>query len=100
MALVKVNFSSESLRKMSTLTVVLPERFPARAKLPVLYLLHGYSDDDSAWTRRSNIERYASAYPLVVVMPDGGTSFSGRACGACLLQPRRTFTGAERALSR
>ena len=27
---------------------------------PVLYLLHGLSDDDTGWLRRTSIERYAS----------------------------------------
>jgi len=74
MPLLKVHFFSDVLRKMSNLTVVLPN-LAFKGKLPVLYQLHGLSDDDSAWTRRSNIERYAHEYPLVVVMPDGGRSF-------------------------
>ncbi len=41
----------------------------------VLYLLHGLSDDASAWQRYSSIETYAKAYGLVVVMPSVGRSF-------------------------
>jgi S-formylglutathione hydrolase FrmB len=41
----------------------------------VLYLLHGLSDDASAWQRYSSIETYANAYGLVVVMPSVGRSF-------------------------
>lgn len=43
-----------------------PER---RNRYPALYLLHGWSDDETIWMRRTSIERYASSYPLVVVMP-------------------------------
>jgi len=43
-------------------------------KYPVLYLLHGMSDDYSTWTRRTSLERYVSKLPLVVVMPSGGRS--------------------------
>jgi len=46
-----------------------------RKDYPVLYLLHGLSDDESIWMRRTSIERYASEYQVVVVMPDGGRSF-------------------------
>src|SRR3954467_14624893 len=42
---------------------------------PVLYLLHGLSDDDTAWTRYSSIERYAETHGLAVVMPAVGRSF-------------------------
>ena len=41
----------------------------------VLYLLHGLSDDGSAWQRYTSIETYASAYGLIVVMPSIGRSF-------------------------
>ena len=42
---------------------------------PVLYLLHGMTEDCSAWVRRTAIERYVSAYGLVAVMPSAGRSF-------------------------
>jgi len=41
----------------------------------VLYLLHGLSDDASAWQRYSSIETYAVHYGLVVVMPSVSRSF-------------------------
>ena len=36
---------------------------------PVLYLLHGLSDDHTAWLRYTSIERYADEAGLAVVMP-------------------------------
>lgn len=42
---------------------------------PVLYLLHGLSDDHSGWMRKSNIERYVRDYDLAVVMPNVNRSF-------------------------
>ena len=42
---------------------------------PLLYLLHGLSDDATAWTRYTSIERYAQAYGLAVVMPQVQRSF-------------------------
>ena len=47
----------------------------AVAKRKVLYLLHGLSDDASAWQRYSCVETLATAYGLVVVMPSAGRSF-------------------------
>jgi S-formylglutathione hydrolase FrmB len=61
------------------LVVILPE--PEEngkvelAKRKVLYLLHGLSEDASAWQRYTCIETVAAAYGLVVVMPSGGRSF-------------------------
>jgi S-formylglutathione hydrolase FrmB len=41
----------------------------------VLYLLHGLTDDHTAWTRQTSIERYARAKGLAVVMPQVHRSF-------------------------
>ena len=45
-----------------------PERIPP--PWPVLYLLHGRSDDASAWTRFTTIERQADGFPFLIVMPN------------------------------
>ena len=79
----RANFFSDVLGVSTSATVLLPQRTTAqiglagsvRERTPVLYLLHGYSDDDTIWLRRTSIERYASDRGLAVVMPDGGTSF-------------------------
>ena len=67
------------------MTVILPQAASAQPDMqgiasdagphPVLYLLHGLSDDDTAWLRRTSIERYAEANGLAVVMPQVHRSF-------------------------
>jgi S-formylglutathione hydrolase FrmB len=44
-------------------------------KYPVLYLLHGMSDDHSIWIRRTSVERYVSDLGLIVIMPAAAISF-------------------------
>ena len=84
MALIRCDFFAESLMLGTSMTVLLPQ--PAAAQIgmdgtpaggppPVLYLLHGLSDDDTAWTRYTSIERYAAAKGLAVVMPQAHRSF-------------------------
>ncbi len=70
MALCTVRFFSQSLWKASEMVVVLPDS--GEGPFPVLYLLHGLSDDATIWLRRSRIEWYVRDLPLIVVMPDGG----------------------------
>lgn len=49
---------------------------------PVLYLLHGLSDDQTIWMRRTSIERYVSELGIAVIMPFGERSFySDMQCG-------------------
>ena len=84
MALLRVDFSSETLALGTSMAVLLPQRASAQIGLagqdstappPVLYLLHGLTDDDTAWTRYTSIERYAAARGLAVVMPQVHRSF-------------------------
>lgn len=77
MALIHVNFYSQTLGMERGLEVILPQQqngigqsAKAQSKrLPVLYLLHGASDDQTIWQRRTSIERYAVAKGLAVIMP-------------------------------
>ncbi len=79
MALLRIDHVSETVKVNLPLNVILPD--PGKmdatpvAKRKVLYLLHGLSDDASAWQRYSSIETVAAAYGLVVVMPSAGRSF-------------------------
>lgn len=81
MILNEVNFFSETLGMLSSMYVLLPqqtmaERKSKRApKVRTLYLLHGHSDDHTAWQRYTSIERYAEGLNLAVVMPAVHLSF-------------------------
>ena len=75
MAVCEIHLGNQNaLRKMTSAVVILPEN-AGPGPFPVCYLLHGLSDDHTAWTRRTNLERYVEGLPLVVVMPDGGRGF-------------------------
>jgi putative tributyrin esterase len=84
MALVRCDFFSDVLGLSTSMTVVLPQATSSqigmtgaagRGDAPVLYLLHGLSDDATIWLRRTSIERYAAPLGLAVVMPQAGRSF-------------------------
>jgi putative tributyrin esterase len=86
MALITCDFFSESLEFGLSMTVVLPQATEAQVGVtsadgadgdgpPVLYLLHGLSDDHTAWLRYTSIERYATTAGLAVVMPAVARSF-------------------------
>jgi S-formylglutathione hydrolase FrmB len=79
MILNEVNFFSETLGLRSSIYVLLPQRKLGGAKTSpkdrTLYLLHGHSDDHTAWLRWSAIEKYAEGLNLAVVMPAVHLSF-------------------------
>jgi len=77
-ALIECRFFSEALGLSTSMTVILPQQTSAQiglnnvataTKHPTLWLLHGMSDDDSIWLRRTSIERYVAPLGLAVVMP-------------------------------
>lgn len=79
MALIRLDHVPETVGVNLPLNIILPDPgqmrgTPVRSR-KVLYLLHGLSDDASAWQRYTSIETYASLYGLVVVMPSVGRSF-------------------------
>jgi putative tributyrin esterase len=80
----RCDFFSESLSLSTSMTVILPQRTTTQIGMsgsatdgasPVLYLLHGLSDDDTVWVRRTSIERYVAPLGLAVVMPQVHRSF-------------------------
>ena len=84
MAFINCCFKSVLLGKAVNLNAVIPQRIWNREhrygetssqRYRVIFLLHGLSDDYSAWMRYTSIERYANEYNVAVIMPDGGRSF-------------------------
>ncbi len=81
MILTEVHFKSEVLTMQCAMYVLLPQRTLAdtqsssKPTYRTLYLLHGHSDDHTAWQRWTSIERYVEGLNLAVVMPAVNLSF-------------------------
>ena len=79
MAFMQVQFFSEMLHMAVSADVIIPQavtkeigqesRESQKGEHPVLWLLHGATDDHTTWQRRTSIERYAASLGLAVVMP-------------------------------
>ena len=74
---------STILNKDVRYTVYLPAGYETSERTyPVVYLLHGYGDDDTGWLQFGEINRLADKAiadgtipPMIIVMPDGFVSF-------------------------
>ncbi|MBM3492791.1 MAG: esterase family protein [Armatimonadetes bacterium] len=75
MAWCEFRYRSSALQKHTAANIIVPEDVALAAPYPVMYLLHGLSDDHTIWMRRTSVERYLDGLPLIVVMPDGGRGF-------------------------
>lgn len=81
MALIQCGFYSNVLDMECSMNVFLPIGIKHKAvaadfgDIPVLYLLHGFTEDHTAWIRRTALERYLLDKNLIVVMPNCHRSF-------------------------
>lgn len=83
MAHLKINYFSNALLKDCQMDVLLPQKTADSPNwnqdlltdLPVLYLLHGMSDDNTSWLRNTRLERLIKNTPLAVVLPNADLSW-------------------------
>jgi len=72
-----VEFYSPAVDRTMKYNVVLPYGYAeegSTVRYPVLYLLHGLSQNYTVWARQA-VPFYADMYNVIVVMPDGGNSW-------------------------
>lgn len=67
-----MQFYSPSLGRHVTYEVALPDAAAGPGPFPVLFQLHGLSDDRSAYSRYSTLILHALELPLIIVMPEAG----------------------------
>jgi putative tributyrin esterase len=72
-----VEFQSPSIGRTLKYNILLPHEYDRTStRYPVLYLLHGLSQNYTAWGRQNSAPFYAGLYDdLIVVMLDGGNSW-------------------------
>lgn len=84
MAYIRLDFLSESLRKITTLSIVIPNDVPEEEKednihykrnMKTLYLLHGFTGNHTDWICGTNIHTLCKKYNFAVVCPSGDNSF-------------------------
>jgi enterochelin esterase-like enzyme len=74
---------STILNKNVNYTIYVPADYDqSQRSYPVVYLLHGYTDDNTAWLQYGEVNRYADKAiadgtipPMIIVMPDADSSF-------------------------
>ncbi len=66
---------SAKMKKEIKSVVVLPEKYSKKKHYPVVYLLHGYSDNYAKWINTvPSIKALATKHQMILVCPDGGYS--------------------------
>lgn len=68
-------FYSKSVHDTMRVRILLPTNYDQAHTYAVLFLLHGYSGDETNWTALTGIEKYTSTLSLIVVMPEARNSW-------------------------
>jgi S-formylglutathione hydrolase FrmB len=70
-----VEVNSAVMKKMLKVVVIRPDNYEAGKEFPVVYLLHGYSDNHSGWVKKAaGFQKAADLHNMIIVCPDGGYS--------------------------
>ena len=80
-----LSISSKILKGERKYAVYLPPDYDKSSRsYPVLYLLHGYTDDQTGWIQFGEVLRITdkaindgAATPMIIIMPDADTGFPG-----------------------
>ena len=74
MAFLRCDYHSTLLDMSTSFIASLPDSVYLD-KAPVLYLLHGLSDNCTGWSRYTRVDRYAYDHQVAVIMPEVQRSF-------------------------
>lgn len=70
-----IEVNSQVMKKVLKVAVIRPDNYEAGKEFPVVYLLHGYSDNHSGWLKKApGFEKAADLHNMIIVCPDGGFS--------------------------
>ena len=75
------SISSTAMGRSMRYSTYLPADYETGSSFPILYLLHGYGDDNNAWIDKGNLLTTAYSHEkdggrqMIVVCPDGLTDF-------------------------
>lgn len=64
-------YKSKNLPSADTTWVFKPKNYTQTDKLPLIFLLHGYSGNYKQWNNIMDAQKYADQYGFIIVCPDG-----------------------------
>ena len=68
----EINVRSEKMKKDVPVNVITPDGYDQGEEYPVIYLLHGFSDNHVKWTQKGVVGGLSDQYGIIFVLPDGG----------------------------
>lgn len=66
---------SEYLSNPDTVLIFKPKTYDENTKYPLVYLLHGYSENYKQWSQTTDLQKLSDEYGFIIVTPEGFTSY-------------------------
>lgn len=66
---------SEYLSKPDTVLVYKPDNYNKNKIYPLVYLLHGYSENYKQWSNTTDLKNLSNQYRMIIICPDGYVSW-------------------------
>lgn len=66
---------SEFLTQSDTVLIFTPKTYKETEKLPLVYLLHGYSENYKQWSQTTDLQKLSDQFGFIIVTPDGFSSY-------------------------
>jgi len=66
---------SRFISKPDTVLIFKPKIYDMKEKYPLVYLLHGYSENYRQWSQTTDLQKFSDQYKMIIVCPDGFTTW-------------------------
>lgn len=66
---------SKFLAQPDTVLVYTPKAYNEKEKFPLVYLLHGYSENYKQWSQTTDLQKLSDQYGFIIVTPEGFKSY-------------------------
>ncbi|MDR6488759.1 S-formylglutathione hydrolase FrmB [Chryseobacterium vietnamense] len=66
---------SRFISKPDTVLIFKPKTYDMKEKYPLVYLLHGYSENYRQWSQTTDLQKFSDQYKMIIVCPDGFTTW-------------------------
>ncbi len=67
--------NSKYLNKKAPFIVQKPDNYQSSKKYPLVFMLHGYSENYEQWRKTTDLKKLADNYQMILVCPEGFVSF-------------------------
>ncbi len=67
--------NSKYLNKKAAFIIQKPDNYQSSKKYPLVFMLHGYSENYQQWSKTTDLKKLADNYQMILVCPEGFVSF-------------------------